>query len=92
MMQHCRCIVLAIFLLGLSSGWFAGRSRGSAERQLALAAARPPGATVRRQGNDLLVDLAKGQEIILRLPGEPLRFDEAAHGARQGDVSRIGLH
>ena len=50
------------------------------------------GATVRRQGNDLLVDLAKGQEIVLRLHGEPLRFDEAAKGARQGDVSRIGLH
>jgi hypothetical protein len=42
--------------------------------------------------NDLLVDLAEGQKIILRLPGEPLRFDEAAQDARQGDVSRIGLH
>ncbi len=50
------------------------------------------GVTPRRQGSDLLVDLAEGQEIVLRLHGEPLRFDEAAKDARQGDLSRIGLH
>lgn len=50
------------------------------------------GATLRRQGNDLVADMAKGQEVMLRLRGQPLRFDEAAKDARQGDVSRIGLH
>lgn len=50
------------------------------------------GPAVRRDGLDLVADLAQGQEIILRRHGEPLRFDEAAKGARQGDISRIGLH
>jgi hypothetical protein len=49
------------------------------------------GPTPRRQGNDLVVDLAKGQGIVLRLRGEPLSFDEAAKDARQGNLSRIGL-
>jgi hypothetical protein len=40
MMQHCRSIVLAIFLLGLSSGWFAGWSRGAAAQGDAAAAHR----------------------------------------------------
>jgi alpha-L-fucosidase 2 len=49
------------------------------------------GATVRRQGADLLADLTQGQTLLLRLRGEPLRFEDAARDARQADVSRIGL-
>jgi hypothetical protein len=49
------------------------------------------GGTVQRQGGDLVADLSKGQAITLRLRGEPLRFEDAARGARQGDVSRTGL-
>lgn len=50
------------------------------------------GSSVRRQGADLIADLAKGQEVTLRLRGEPSRFEEAAKDSRKGDVSRIGLH
>jgi hypothetical protein len=49
------------------------------------------GPTPRREGADLVADLAAGQEILLRVKGEPAGFDEAARGVRQGDVSRIGL-
>jgi len=49
------------------------------------------GGVLRRQGKDLLADLSKGQEIVLRLPGEPLRFENASRGVRQSDISRIGL-
>ena len=46
------------------------------------------GATLRRQGNDLVADLTKGQEVILRLHGEPLRFEEAAR--RRGKAMSRG--
>lgn len=49
------------------------------------------GARVRREGNDLIADLSNGQEVLLRLKGEPAGFEEAARGARQGNISRIGL-
>jgi len=70
----------------------------SVERQLRL---RNPfgtepylvsGRAPRHEGDDLLVDLSKDEEIVLRLHGEPLRFDEAARAARHGDTSRLGLH
>ena len=49
------------------------------------------GGMLRRDGLDLVADLAKGQEVILRLAGEPVPFEEAAAGVRDADISRIGL-
>ncbi len=49
------------------------------------------GVTVRRQGADLVADMARGQTLLLRLRGEPLQFEDAARDARQADISRIGL-
>jgi hypothetical protein len=49
------------------------------------------GAVLRREGHELVADLTKGQAVLLRLKGEPAGFEEAARGARQGNISRIGL-
>jgi alpha-L-fucosidase 2 len=50
------------------------------------------GAVLHKQGGDLVSDLRQGQSVIIRLPGQPAAFSEAAQGVRQADTSRIGLH
>ncbi len=49
------------------------------------------GGALHRDGQDLVGDMVKGQEIVICLAGESTNFEEAAAQARRSSISRLGL-
>ncbi|NOZ19609.1 MAG: hypothetical protein GXP25_00810 [Planctomycetes bacterium] len=49
------------------------------------------GSETRRESDDFLADIEKGQEVIFSLKGVSVDFQDAVEAVRASDVSRLGL-